>query len=160
MRGIPCVFVLLISALATTAQAKPYRVMDLSRQAVQALDSGSIKRSGEIASAWLFTHFWVPQPFGSKAYTQAKARLEFDCANDKIRISALHFFADRYTLLNPGNDQVGPWNAIIPDAWVMKARNAACDGTFRLMGQMTWDDYDLMVSIHRDMADRAFRAQR
>ena len=133
-------------------EAKPYRVMDVSHDALQALDSSSIKRVGQIASVWMFTQYWQDQPLGKETFSQVKSLAEFDCTSNRLRFQAVHFFADRNTPLPYGEDSLTHWVSIIPDAWVMKARNAACDGVYTKMGTLNWDDYDLMVRVHRQIA--------
>lgn len=136
--------------------AQPYRVMDISREAIQAIDEGAIARTGDSARVWLFTNYWQAQPFGSKTMTRAKSLVEIDCSNHRMRLQATHFFQDRDTPLPSGDDKLTPWSAIIPDAWVMKVRNAVCDGSYGTMGAMKWEDYEEMVSINREVARRAF----
>ncbi|MEG8224043.1 hypothetical protein OSJ57_26155 [Sphingomonas sp. HH69] len=136
--------------------AQPYKLMDLSSETMQSIDSGSVKKAGDIANVWMFTHYWRPQPFGDKVMTLIKSRVEIDCANNRMRLTAIHFFADRTTPLPSSDDKTSPWNSIIPDAWVMKVRNAACDGTYGLMGKMNWDDYEFMLSTNRDIARQTY----
>jgi hypothetical protein len=142
--------------LSSGVEAKPFRVMDLNRETVQVLDSSTIKKNDGIASVWMFTHYWQAQPIGTRTFIQVKSLIEFDCARNRVRFAAIHFFADRETPIPSGDDQITSWNAIIPDAWVMKARNATCDGKFTSMGTPIWDNYEIMLNIHRRIAEQAY----
>jgi hypothetical protein len=160
MRSLRLLISVALVTSASAVSAEPYRAMDVSREAIQSIDDGSIVRSAGSVQVWLFTNYWQPQPFGKQRMSRAKSLIEFDCANNRMRFLAMHFFQDRDTPLPAGEDKITPWSAIIPDAWVMTARNAVCDGDYTPMGAIKWEDYEAMVSINLAIARQAFPSLR
>lgn len=136
--------------------AAPYKLMDLNAETLQAIDSGSISKTGNVANFWLFTQYWRAQPVGQKSMSVVKSRLEIDCATNRMRAVSINFFVDSKTPLMNKSDEDAAWTSIIPDSWFMKARNAVCDNKYGFMGKMDWQDFNEMVSVNREIARQSY----
>jgi hypothetical protein len=123
---------LLVILIASTAWAGWTKV-NSSNGTDFYIDVSSVKAEGAKRTTWQLTNYSTPQSLVDDYYLSSRARVEFDCKEEKSRLLTITVFsmrnADGKPLLT--SDEPTKWSDIAPYTTARGILNAVCKLTAR-----------------------------